>query len=259
MTTPTLDDRLSRWAPQASPDPAGLAAAQAQVHQQILTGSPRHPARPRRLSKVAVRSTSVAAGVLLIAAALVIWPLGGDSPAAFASWVAEPEPLTAGDAAAQKAACITTLGSPSILTQHADEFTAVIAERRGDYTYTLLVADRPGTNQDAVFDCLLGDDGEGSIGGAVGTDAVTSDGRARWTGASGGEEWRSAWGLVGPNVTAVTITRADGVEVEATVSNGYFAAWWPRPAGAHTDAEGFTYTWYLGDGSVGGTDEWPGP
>ena len=46
--------------------------------------------------------------------------------------------------------------------------------------------------------------------------------------------------------------------VDATVSDGYFAAWWPvRPAEAPPTR--FTLTWYLADGTQGGTYDWTAP
>jgi hypothetical protein len=42
---------------------------------------------------------------------------------------------------------------------------------------------------------------------------------------------RMVVGDVSPDVSTVAIRRDDGVEVTATVSNGYFLAWWPSSAG----------------------------
>ena len=46
--------------------------------------------------------------------------------------------------------------------------------------------------------------------------------------------------------------------VDATVSDGYFAAWWPVPAGGGA-ADPITLTWYLADGTQGGTYDWTAP
>jgi len=67
------------------------------------------------------------------------------------------------------------------------------------------------------------------------------------------------WGHVGDDVARVTANLTDGVVVQTTVSNGYVAAWWPTTP--PTDDAGqkalpFTLTWYLTDGTPGGTYEW---
>ena len=36
-----------------------------------------------------------------------------------------------------------------------------------------------------------------------------------------------AYGYVGPQVSAVTLHLTDGTNVDATVQNGLYAAWWP--------------------------------
>jgi hypothetical protein len=52
--------------------------------------------------------------------------------------------------------------------------------------------------------------------------------------ATDGQAFRQLAGRVGPDVTGVTLVLADGSTVEATVANGWFAAWWPgRWSGNH--------------------------
>ena len=53
------------------------------------------------------------------------------------------------------------------------------------------------------------------------------------------------------------MTLANGVVVDATVSNGYFAAWWPSSPLIHDHEQApYTLTWYLTNGTIGGTYEW---
>ena len=66
------------------------------------------------------------------------------------------------------------------------------------------------------------------------------------------------WGYTGENVARVTATLWNGVAVDATVSNGYFAAWWPTPTNGENAAP-LTLTWYLSDGTEGGTNDWSTP
>lgn len=62
---------------------------------------------------------------------------------------------------------------------------------------------------------------------------------------------------MGDDVARVTVTLANGVVVDATVTHGYFAAWWPSlPLNRDHDQAPYMLTWYLKDGTVGGTYDW---
>lgn len=81
-----------------------------------------------------------------------------DAPAAYASWSAVPEPVTRGDAEAQATACLAymRLGETDGEVAGAlrfDDLVPVVSERRGDWTYTLLIAEGGGENASAT--CLL--------------------------------------------------------------------------------------------------------
>jgi hypothetical protein len=68
----------------------------------------------------------------------------------------------------------------------------------------------------------LGGNGSGPIGGATQSHLVVSN----------GQPYTFVQGQVGTGVTAVTLARSDGDEVQATVADGSFAAWWPGSADA---------------------------
>lgn len=67
-------------------------------------------------------------------------------------------------------------------------------------------------------------------------------------------EW-FAWaeGHVGSDVTAVTVTTATGLEIEASVNDGRYAAWWPAGEidGDNPEVtDAHTYTLTLADDST---------
>lgn len=70
-------------------------------------------------------------------------------------------------------------------------------------------------------------------------------------------------GVTAPGVVSVTLRTADGAEIEASVGNERFLAWWPGPETRGTELgdvigpewdprEGVTVTWTYADGSTGG-------
>ncbi len=133
---------------------------------------------------------------------------------------------------------------------------AVLAERRGDWTYTLLSSEDQALGTGKIFECLipanpdLGGSGSGEFAAAPAADLGPND--AEWSGGGSQNGWRSAWGHTGADVERVTLTPADGSVIETTVSDGYFAAWWPIPTEAGDRLENFTVTWYLSDGTEAG-------
>jgi hypothetical protein len=90
----------------------------------------------------------------------------------------------------------------------------------------------PGSSSTSVMG--LGVGGSGPIGGATQSHLVVS----------GGQPYTFVQGQAVPGVTAVTLARSDGDEVQATVADGSFAAWWPGSADATsaqvTSASGVT-------------------
>ena len=59
-------------------------------------------------------------------------------------------------------------------------------------------------------------------------------------------------GYVGTDVTGVTVHTSAGTDVETSVANGRFAAWWPSPVPSsdHPEVMGApTYTLTLADGA----------
>lgn len=192
-------------------------------------------------------------------AGITLWPdpTGTWVPAAYAGWRAVPEPVTPGDAQVQASRCrdLARTADPVGNAYGAlpvDQLTPVISERRGTWTFTLLVAGARGSHTESALTCLLSDDprASGNLGGSHGPAASAPEpDQIQWVGADGGGPQFDVWGYTGDDVERVTATLSNGVVVDATVSGGYFAAWWPTSTGGNAVAPSFTLTWYLTDGS----------
>jgi hypothetical protein len=222
------------------------------------------PGRPRwRRRRLLVSAGLVAAAGAGIPALL----LGGGS--AFASWTPKPEPLTAAAVSEAAGTCRAALAVPD----HGER--VVIAERRGGWTYVLIAG------PEAEGACLRPDDlvghqdpedhrADGFFGGYT-TEPVEAPTPARdrivetestagsvptpglWP-FSKDEGWfSSVQGYVGSDVTGVTVHTPVGTDVEASVANGRFAAWWPSDQPSSENSEvmaAWTYTVTLADGST---------
>lgn len=221
----------------------------------VIKGTPRR----RRLWLPAglLGAVGVAAPALL---------LGGGS--AFASWTATPVTLSGTDVTDAATTCHEALDVP------AGDEQVVVAERRGEWTYVLLAGPR------SELVCLMPESlvgsedpashkSEGFMGSIgepwtapspsprrileveSGSTAVPTEGL--W-GFRDDEEWvTSVQGRVGRDVEKVTVHTPLGDEVEASVSHGRFAAWWPSPVPSSKNPEAsgrWTYTVTLADGTV---------
>jgi hypothetical protein len=212
---------------------------------------PVEPDRPRR------RRRRLLVTVGLAGAAGVALPgllLGGN---AYGSWTPTPEPLTAVDAAAAATTCRAALDVPDRGERVA------LAERRGEWTYVLLAG--PGTETVCLMpDDLVGQDhpSRGAFFGGYDTDAVAPptldpDRIDETTSMQGStDEGWFIWseGYVGSDVTGVTVHTSSGLDIEASVAGNRFAAWWPASQqSSNHQAETWSYTAHLADGSTRST------
>ena len=220
--------------------------------------------RPRRRR----RRLLVPVGLVGAAGAAVLALLLGGGTA-FASWTPKPEPLSAAAVGEAEATCRTALGMPD------QGERVVIAERRGGWTYMLVAGHK------AEGTCLMPDDlvghqdpadvrEEGFFGGYT-TDPVEAPtlGRDRivetenmagsvptpglWPFGRDEGWFSSVQGYVGRDVSGVTVHTPVGTDVQASVANGRFAAWWPsdQPSSENSDVSGaWTYTVTLAHGST---------
>lgn len=225
---------------------ARIVATQDEDRSLAARGSARRR-RSRVLVPVGLLGAACAAGAALV--------FGGSS--ALASWTPTPEALTSAETSAAADTCRADLGLP--LGEAAS-----VAERRGEWTYVLLSgAGGEGTclmrngvvGQDPTGHEVFGDfdtdprpptsvarDGILEVGSSA---ASVDDGLFR-------EDWLTwTYGYVGADVTGATVHTPLGVDVEASVENGRFAAWWPsqKPSSKNPEVMGaWSYTVTLADG-----------
>ena len=220
------------------------------------------PVRPRRRwSRLLVPVGLVGAAGAAVPALL----LGGS---AFGSWTPTPEPLTGAAAAEAATTCRAIFAVP------VQGERVVIAERRGEWTYVLLAGpqaeaaclmpeglvdqeDPASATREGFMGSYNSDPGEAptlarsSIIGYGGAGSVPTNGLWHF---GDDEEWVShVEGYVGSDVTGVTVHTPIGTDVEASVANGRFAAWWPsaKPSSENLEVMGaWTYTVTLADGTT---------
>jgi hypothetical protein len=229
-------------------------------HDETAEGPTR---RRRRWSRLLV-PVGLVGGVGAAVPALL---LGGGS--AFGSWTPTPEPLTGAAAAEAASACRAILAVPDQAER------VVIADRRGDWTYVLFAG------PDSEGSCLMPEGlvgqqdsaahrTEGFMGGydsdppaaptpardriiQTGAGATSVPTHGLWN-FGDDEEWvNQVEGHVGSNVVGVTVHTPIGTDVEASVANGRFAAWWPsaKPSSENLEVMGaWTYTVTLADGTT---------
>jgi hypothetical protein len=200
-----------------------------------------HPTAPIRAIGVAL--IGVAALAAAAAVALSIFGLGAGTQRAFAGWSPIPTVPAKEQTARAQAACKARL-VPFEIRGHtrghaaphglaAERWRTMIADTRGPYTMVLLAS------RNADMHCLIGPrlSQPLSIGGGEGrfsgTDAPVLPAR-RILQTSYGVTWGSdrqpfsyASGRTGTDVSAVALVLADGRRVSATVTAGWFLAWWP--------------------------------
>jgi hypothetical protein len=208
------------------------------------------PDRPRRSRRLLVAAGLVGATGAAIPALL----LGGS---ALGSWTPTPTPLPANAATIAAATCRAALEVPD-RSEHV-----LVAEQRGEWTYVLL----GGPQVEAA--CLLPNDLvgqdpadlEGEFLGQYDSDAVApphvTPGHIVETMSMSGNvhgglvNWVE--GYVGRDVVGVTVHTPSGLQVEASVTRGRFAAWWPAGEATMDNpeiAEAPSFTVTLADGST---------
>jgi hypothetical protein len=259
---------LDAAAPELDPDQRRRAAA---TLEQVLGTDPGvpepSPVPPRRRTHRAVLAGGVVAAVTT-AAVMVPVLVGGDE--AFASWSPTPTELTGADRRAAVDACLVLQGGEGGELAFAPDAgaTVLLAERRGGWSYVILTVEGV-SGRELQGSCLmpesLVDDprpGEGgffgSLGGAEETagpppqaDVVRED--SSGFGAVDDDAFVFAEGRAGADVVDIEVTTPGGREVEASLENGRWAAWWPAGDDAMDNPEvtgAPTYTVTLRDGTV---------
>lgn len=195
--------------------------------------------RPRRLAR----------GVLLVAAALaltLVISMSGliGAGTAYASWTARPAQLPIAEQEKLAEQCRGYLteppgpempGVPTAADLRASEL--VVADTRGDWTYVVL-SGADGLEASCLIEERSGFSifpwASGTAAGSFGftappppaADQIIGTGLMA-TAADEGSYWATE-GQVGRDVAAVQIVTDAGTTIDATVTAGRFAAWWPE-------------------------------
>ncbi|MFB9207798.1 hypothetical protein ACFFV7_41910 [Nonomuraea spiralis] len=187
---------------------------------------------PRVLTarRLTVAGAGVAAGVA--AALLLPGVFGGGS--AMAAWTATPHTVSGDRAIDAQEKCLDNAQDTAKRTTGRDlGFRPVVTEGRGPWT---LVYVNDGSSHLAEITCLLRDgDLVGAHGSAPGPGAQplppVPAGSARAVLGSvlstSEESVRTVTGRVGADVVGLELSTEAKGDVTATVTGGYFAAWWP--------------------------------
>lgn len=210
----------------------------------------------------------------LVAAAAIAVPMvifGGGT--AYGTWTPTPTPLTGAAATEAADTCRAAIersrmrmeGAVGSSSNPDSPLGTAVAERRGGWTYLLLAA--PG----AEGICLMPNHEVGKVkpgaenlfvsyGTGVDAPPILAPDRVVYrTRAEGStEEGRFNWveGYVGSDVIGVTVHTASGLDIQASVVDNRFAAWWPAESesSSATETETLSYTVHLGDGTTRRTD-----
>ncbi|MBC3760582.1 hypothetical protein ACUN7V_15315 [Quadrisphaera oryzae] len=243
MNAPLTELDLTRLDPTLgrTPDPTS-PAAEALLARVLAT--PRTPADPesrtttsgQRSVRLRRRWVLVGAAAAVTAAGLVAAQVASDegTPQAFATWTAEPTPLTAEQAATAEADCLALMTDPDGKPLGGPR-TAGLADLRGGYLSALAVTEEGVATclsaDPSLHDPVLGE--ETGMGAWAPADSVPEPRRDGTTVVWGGGlrtaegSYTQAFGRAGADVTSVVLTDADGRRVAATLGDGWFTAWWP--------------------------------
>lgn len=188
----TLADQAARFSPGAS---ARLRALDY------------HP-RLRRLPSRPVLGALGLSGAAVVAGAAVL--LGSSAAPAFAGWKASPTTALPGQLAAAEQNCGTSPGTP------------VLSDTRGPYTASIYA---DGSTCLAGNGITISSSNNGGAGSSTPAGTIKLNGVGQSD--SDGNALTMVDGPIGAGVTGVNITRSDGSEIQATVQNGWYLAWWP--------------------------------
>lgn len=198
------------------------------------------PARRPRRVRLLAGAVLAGAGIATLPALL----LGGGD--AFGSWTPTPEPLSASAARAAEARCRAPFDVPD------RGLRVALAERRGAWTYVLLAGPR------GEAGCLMPNDGGEVVGSGtsdpVAPPALAPDGldeTSSMTNVTDEGSYSLTEGFVGRDVTGVTVHVSTGLDIQASIADGRFAAWWPsvEQSSRRPEGESWSFTVHLADGT----------
>jgi hypothetical protein len=166
-------------------------------------------------SRQLVRGAGVAAALVL--AAVVVRAESTDDGVDLGSWTPAPATLAVDGATDASGPCRSGA---------AVEAETVLAEQRGPFRLLLHVEGAHVTSclvaGDAVVASIVGPLVDAPSPGGAGASVLGCPGAAIHR-----DDVTVIYGFAGGDVDAVVVARSDGVDVEATVTDGWWAAWWP--------------------------------
>ncbi len=196
------------------------------------------PRSPRTRAAVALACMS---GVLALAGlALSVVGLTSQTPNAFAGWIPIPTSATPGEAAAASARCERRLSNPLGLSNQPaaqsvrGQWRTVITDVRGPFTLTMFEAghgqsetsclSRAGSSLLFLNSTRLAAEPQAVPARRVAVESLSS---SVLPARSGGQAFAQVVGHTGAAVRSVTLRLSGGARVAATVTGGWFLAWWP--------------------------------
>lgn len=233
----TLERALRDLDPAVTPADLDISTdpiARAVLARVVATDPMGAPAPPTRRVFTAWRLTVVGGGVAAGVAAALLLPgvFGGGS--AIAAWSATPHPVSGERAADAQEKCLDSARDTAMRTTgRALGFRPVVSEGRGPWTLVYVNDD---SSHLAEISCLLREgDLVGATGSTPGPDAqplapVPAGSVRADLGSLMGTSEESVHvvtGRVGVGVVGLELSTEAKGSVTATVTGGYFAAWWP--------------------------------
>ena len=213
-----LDDLPAPYVPMPQDR---LMARRAALLEEIGRPQGARPALRHRPARLVLSAAVVTAGTMAWLG--VSWFTEGGP--AYASWTPIAQHLDANAVRGQAASCLSRLDG---MREAPDTsvMSPVLAERRGVFTAVLIGGPK------VIGVCLNG--AASWMAGYTESPALSPGAKLSLTGDGGKTDApdaaRYVYGRAVSGITGVVVTTADGRAVTATVSSGYFFAWWPSGA-----------------------------
>ncbi|MEV6301887.1 hypothetical protein AB0M02_20915 [Actinoplanes sp. NPDC051861] len=234
-------DQLAVLDPSRGREPSEMEWARSRASiDRMLNGVPEH--RPQTAWRRVGVTAAAAVAVGAVGAVAVPALLPGAAEEAIAAWTPAPGSLTGEQVMPQARECA---GDDPVVPDDV-----LLAEQRGLATLLILRKD-DGT----VVECLNAGDSSTMASmalveesrikvpaqGAVDLETMSSLG-------DGDGQWSNIVGLTGAGVTGVDVRLDSGKVLQASVRNGWWAAWWPGAEGGEVDT--LTVVVHTADGST---------
>jgi hypothetical protein len=230
-------EQLTVLDPSRGREPSASEWARSQALVDRMTSGRR--SRPMRRTLVVVAAAAV---VGVVGAVTLPSLLQSTAERAYASWTPAPGSLTGEQVLPQARTCAGNgvgeadgAGGQRVVADPAD---VLLAEQRGLATLLIMrksngvivecMSTGPGQDDQLASMSLADRKPPAPPAGTVSLETMSSSGE-------GDTQWSNIVGLVGPGVTAVEVRLDGGRVFQASVRNGWWAAWWPGPEGGEVD------------------------